>query len=67
MSNLRTGPSKTIPGLVSFMDVRRKELLKQKGLKENKKKITVLTYSDDEIPNYLELGNEIEEVLKKLF
>jgi len=43
-----------------------KELLKQKGLKENKKKITVLTYSDDEIPNYLELGNEIEEVLKKL-
>jgi starch synthase len=44
-----------------------KELLKQKGLKENKKKITVLTYSDDEIPNYLELGNEIEEVLKKLF
>ena len=43
-----------------------KELLKQKGLKENKKKITVLTYSDDEIPNYLELGNQIEEVLKKL-
>jgi len=43
-----------------------KELLKQKSLKENKKKITVLTYSDDEIPNYLELGNQIEEVLKKL-
>jgi starch synthase len=43
-----------------------KKLLKQNGLKANKKKVTVLTYSDDEMPNYLELGNEIEEVLKKL-
>ena len=43
-----------------------KELLKQKGLKANKKKVTVLTYSDDEMPNYLELGNQIEEVIKKL-
>ena len=43
-----------------------KTLLKQKGLKANKSKVSVLSYSDDEFPNYLELGNEVEEVLKKL-
>jgi starch synthase len=43
-----------------------KNLLKQQGLKANKNKVTVLSYSDDELPNYLNLGNEIEEVLKKI-
>ena len=43
-----------------------KTLLKQKGLKDNKSKVSVLSYSDDEFPNYLDLGNEVEEVLKKL-
>lgn len=43
-----------------------KELLKQQGIKENKQKVSILEYSDDEMPNYLELGNEIDEVLKKI-
>jgi len=43
-----------------------KELLKQQGIKENKQKVSILEYSDDEMPNYLELGNEIDEVLKKV-
>jgi starch synthase len=43
-----------------------KTLLNQQGLKANKSKVSVLSYSDDEFPNYLELGNEVEEVLKKL-
>ena len=43
-----------------------KELLKQQGIKANKQKVSILEYSDDEMPNYLELGNEIDEVLKKI-
>ena len=43
-----------------------KELLKQQGIKANKQKVSILEYSDDEMPNYLELGNEIDEVLKKV-
>ena len=43
-----------------------KELLKQQGIKANKQKVSILEYSDDEMPNYLELGNEIDEALKKI-
>lgn len=43
-----------------------KKLLKQQGIIANKNKVSVLSYSDDEFPNYLELGSEIEEILKKL-
>ena len=43
-----------------------KELLKQQGIKANEKKVSIIKYSDDENPDYLKMGNEIEEVLSKL-
>lgn len=41
-------------------------LLKQDGIKANKKKVTVIKCSDDEFPDYLAIADKMDQVLKKL-
>lgn len=42
------------------------KLLKQPGISFNKKKVSVIKWSDDESPDYLKIANEIDDVLNKL-
>ena len=42
------------------------KLLKQPGISFNKKKVSVIKWSDDESPDYLKIANEIDAVLNKL-
>ena len=43
-----------------------KELLNQPGLKANKKKITVIKWADDEVPDYSAIAEKMDKVLEKL-
>ena len=43
-----------------------KELLNQPGLKANKKKITVIKWADDEVPDYRAIAEKMDKVLEKL-
>jgi hypothetical protein len=43
-----------------------KKLLKQPGLKANKKKISVIQWSDDEMPDYGAIAKKMDKVLEKL-
>jgi prephenate dehydratase len=43
-----------------------KTLLKQPGIKANKKKVSVINWSDDEMPDYQAIADEMDEILKKL-
>tara|TARA_A100001037_G_C15149499_1_gene638298 strand:+ start:3942 stop:4772 length:831 start_codon:yes stop_codon:yes gene_type:complete len=41
-------------------------LLKKDGLKENKKKVSVVKWSDDEMPDYNAIADKMDKVLEKL-
>jgi len=41
-------------------------LLKQPGILANKRKVSVIKSSDDEFPNYQNIADEMDEILKKL-
>ncbi|MDP6169114.1 MAG: glycogen/starch synthase [Candidatus Marinimicrobia bacterium] len=43
-----------------------KKLLKQPGIAANKKKVSVIKWSDDEEPDYQIIADEMDQVLKKL-
>jgi len=43
-----------------------KTLLNQPGIKANKKKVSVINWSDDEMPDYQAIADEIDKILKKL-
>ncbi len=43
-----------------------KTLLKQPGIKANKKKVSVINWSDDEMPDYQAIADEMDKILKKL-
>ena len=43
-----------------------KELLNQPGLKANKKKISVIKWADDEVPDYSAIAEKMDKVLEKL-
>ena len=43
-----------------------KKLLNQPGLKANKKKISVIQWSDDEMPDYNAIAKKMDKVLEKL-
>ena len=47
-------------------DVISKKLLKQPGIAANKKKVSVIKWSDDESPDYQEIADEMDQVFKKL-
>jgi starch synthase len=42
------------------------ELLSQAGIKANKKKVTVIKWSDDETPDYVAIADKMDKVLEKL-
>ncbi len=42
------------------------KLLKQPGILANKKKVSVIKWSDDQMPDYRIIADEMDEVLKKL-
>ena len=43
-----------------------KTLLNQTGIKANKKKVSVINLSDDEMPDYQAIADEMDKILKKL-
>lgn len=43
-----------------------KTLLKQPGIKANKKKVTVIKWTDDEMPDYADIADKMDKVLEKL-
>jgi len=43
-----------------------KKLLKKAAFKANNKKISVINWSDEENPNYLEIADDMDKVIKKL-
>ena len=43
-----------------------KTLFNQPGMKANKKKISVIKWSDDEMPDYQAIADEMDKILKKL-
>jgi len=43
-----------------------KKLLKKPAFKANNKKISVINWSDEENPNYLEIADDMDKVIKKL-
>ena len=43
-----------------------KTLLNQPGIKANKKKVSVINWSDDEMPDYQAIADEMDKILKKL-
>ena len=47
-------------------DVISKKLLKQPGIAANKKKVSVIKWSDDDEPNYQLIADEMDQVFKKL-
>ena len=43
-----------------------KQLLNKPGIKANKKKVSVIPWSDDEIPDYNVIADKMDKVLEKL-
>ena len=47
-------------------DIISEKLLKQPGIAANKKKVSVIKYSDDETPDYLDIADKMELILNKI-
>ena len=43
-----------------------KSLLKQPGIKANKKKVSIIKWSDDEVPDYGSISDQMDNILSKL-
>ena len=43
-----------------------KSLLNQPGIKANKKKVSIIKWSDDEVPNYDSISDQMDKILAKL-
>jgi len=43
-----------------------KKLLEQPGISLNKKKLSVIKYTDDEMPDYFKIAEQMDEILKKI-
>ena len=41
-------------------------LLKQPGIKANKKKVSIIKWADDEAPDYVAISDEMDKILEKL-
>ena len=41
-------------------------LLKQPGIKANKKKVSIIKWSDDEAPDYGSISDQMDKILEKL-
>ena len=48
-------------------DVISDKLLNQAGISANKEKLSVIKYSDDEMPDYVKIAEQMDEIIKKLF
>ena len=47
-------------------DVISKKLLKQPGIAANKKKVSVIKWSDDEMPDYLMIADEMDQIINNI-
>tara|TARA_B100000315_G_scaffold248103_1_gene277600 strand:- start:1473 stop:2303 length:831 start_codon:yes stop_codon:yes gene_type:complete len=47
-------------------DIISKDLLKQPGIKANRNKVTTIKWSDDEIPDYQSIADQMDKILEKL-
>ena len=43
-----------------------KTLLNQPGIKANKKKVSVIKWSDDEMPDYLMIADEMDQIINNI-
>ena len=43
-----------------------KSLLNQPGIKANKKKVSIIKWSDDEVPDYGSISDQMDKILAKL-
>ena len=43
-----------------------KKLLEQPGISRNKKKLSVIKYSDDEMPDYFKIAEQMDDIFKKV-
>ena len=48
-------------------DIISEKLLNQPGIAANKKKVSIIKWSDDETPDYAAITNEMDQVINKLF
>ena len=42
------------------------KLLKRTGIAKNKEKLTVIKYSDDEEPDFIDIADQLDKVIKKV-
>ena len=42
------------------------KLLKLTGISANKEKISVIEYDDDEMPDYIKIAEQMDQIIKKL-